>query len=129
MADIAPYEERFRPGAIVCFHTSWSETYYGSDRYFDHPFLTGDACTFMLDRGIRTFAIDCINLDETILDDREPNFTCHHQIAERGGIISENLTNLSAIDFPNPIVSLLPLRFGGNADGAPCRAVAFQVRG
>ena len=127
-ADVAPYKERLAPGAIACLHTGWSDEHYGTDRYFDHPFLEGAACAQMLERGVRTFAIDCINLDETILDDREPNFTCHHQIAEVGGIIAENLTNLAAVEFPDPIVSLLPVRFGGDADGAPCRAVAFKMR-
>jgi kynurenine formamidase len=126
--DLGPNEEQFESGSIACFHTDWSEQHYGSDRYFDHPFLDGEACSMMLERGVRTFAIDCINLDETILDEREPNFTCHNQIAEAGGIIAENLNNLAAIDFPNPFVSLLPIRFGGDADGAPCRAVAFSFR-
>jgi kynurenine formamidase len=44
-----------------------------------------------------------------------------------GGIIAENLTNLSSVDFEDPVVSLLPLKFGGDADGAPCRAVALNV--
>ncbi|MGH2702516.1 MAG: cyclase family protein, partial [Actinomycetota bacterium] len=92
------------------------------------PFLDGEACSMMLEWGVRTFAIDCINLDETILDEREPNFTCHHQIAKAEGIIAENLRNLAAIDFPDPFVSLLPIRFGGDADGAPCRAVAFSLK-
>jgi kynurenine formamidase len=127
-ADAAPYEKRLAPGVIACLHTGWSDEHYGTDRYFDHPFLDGAACALMLERGVRTFAIDCINLDETILDDREPNFTCHHQIAEVGGIIAESLTNLAAAEFRDPIVSLLPIRFGDDADGAPCRAVAFKVR-
>jgi len=81
----------------------------------------------MLEAGVRTFAIDAINLDETVLDERDPDFTCHLQIAAAGGIISENLTNLSAVDMDGPLISLLPIRFGGDADGAPCRAVAMQV--
>lgn len=125
--DIGPYEDRLGPGTIAVFHTGWSQ-HYGTADYFDHPFLHADACERMLNRGVRTFAIDCINLDETILDKREPNFACHLQIAQAGGIISENLTNLAAVDFVDPIVSLLPVRFGGDADGAPCRAVAFKLR-
>lgn len=125
--DIAPYEERLRPGTIAVFHTGWSQ-HYGTAAYFDHPFLDATACERMLNSGVRTVALDCINLDETILDESEPNFACHLQIAEAGGIISENLTNLAAVDFVDPIVSLLPLRFGGDADGAPCRAVAFKLR-
>lgn len=125
--DIEAYDDRLGPGTIAVLHTGWSQ-HYGTAGYFDHPFLDKRACERMLDRGVRTFALDCINLDETILDDREPEFACHLQVAEAGGIISENLTNLAAVDFDDPIVSLLPVRLGGDADGAPCRAVALKLR-
>jgi len=124
---VSRYEPQMQSGSIVVLHTGWSEKHYGTGRYFDHPFLDGDACAHMLEAGVRTFAIDAINLDETVLDERDPDFTCHLQIAAAGGIISENLTNLSAVDMDGPLISLLPIRFGGDADGAPCRAVAMQV--
>jgi kynurenine formamidase len=41
-------------------------------------------------------------------------------------VICENLTNLDAVDFANPTISLLPMKFIG-IDGAPVRAVAMQV--
>jgi kynurenine formamidase len=127
MADVAPYEQRLRDGTIALLQTGWSDTHYGTNAYFEHPFLDGRACEQMLSWGVRTFAIDCINLDETILDGREPDFSCHVQIAAAGGIIAENLCNLAAIDFDDPVISLLPLRLGGDADGAPCRAVALRL--
>jgi kynurenine formamidase len=43
-----------------------------------------------------------------------------------GGVIVENLTNLEAVDFPDPLLSVLPLRLR-DADGAPVRAVALQL--
>jgi kynurenine formamidase len=113
--------------AIVALHTGWSDAHYGSTGYFDHPFLDGEACRRLFDLGARTILIDCPNLDETILDGREPDFSCHHHIAAAGGIISENITNLAAVDFPDPFVSILPIRLGGDADGAPCRAVALEL--
>jgi kynurenine formamidase len=125
--DIEPQIGALGTRKIVALHTGWSERHLESDRYFDHPFLDGDACLRLLDRGVRTFLIDAINLDETVLDEREPDFSCHHHIAAAGGIISENITNLSAVDWPDPVLSLLPIRLGGDADGAPCRAVALLV--
>jgi kynurenine formamidase len=41
-------------------------------------------------------------------------------------VIAENLTNLGQIDFPNPLLSLLPIKLGGS-DGAPVRAVAMEA--
>jgi kynurenine formamidase len=112
---------------IVALHTGWSDAHYGTQRYFDHPFLDGDACGRLLDRGVTTILIDCINLDETVLDDREPDFSCHHQVAAAGGIIAENVVNLAAVDFPNPVLGVMPIRLGGDADGAPCRAFALRI--
>jgi kynurenine formamidase len=42
-------------------------------------------------------------------------------------VFAENLTNLGAVDFVDPVLSLLPIRLGGDADGAPCRAVALKL--
>jgi kynurenine formamidase len=47
-------------------------------------------------------------------------------IAAAGGVVVENLTDLAAVDFPDPFLSMLPLRLTG-ADGAPVRAVALQL--
>jgi kynurenine formamidase len=41
-------------------------------------------------------------------------------------VIAENLANLAALDFPNPFLSLLPIKLAGS-DGAPVRAVAMEV--
>ncbi len=114
-----------RPGSIVLLHTGWSR-HFGTDRYFDHPFLEADACRALLDAGVRTIGIDAINLDETP-DDGHPGagFPVHHLIARAAGVICENLTNLDAVRSARPTVSLLPLAFVGT-DGAPVRAVAYE---
>lgn len=113
------------PGAIVLLHTAWSERFWGTPAYLDHPFLDERACARMLGAGVRTVGIDALSLDAT--DPAEPSgFPCHHLVADARGIIAENLTNLSAIDF-DPLVCLLPVRLGGDADGAPCRAVALEL--
>lgn len=123
---LSPTVESIAAGTIVILHTGWS-AHYGTDRYFDHPYLEAEACRELLERGVRTIGIDAINLDETP-DDTHPGvgFPVHHLIAEVAGVICENLTNLSDIDFVDPIISLLPLAFQG-ADGAPVRAVALRM--
>lgn len=127
-SDVEPSAAGLGPGVVMALHTGWSDNHYGTDRYFDHPFLDPDACSKVLALGVRTFLIDCINIDETVLDvATAPSFPCHDQIAAAEGIISENVTNLGAIDFEDPLISLLPIRLGGDADGAPCRAVALQL--
>jgi kynurenine formamidase len=126
--ELESHGSQFESGMIVAFHTGWSDANYGTDRYFDHPYLSADACARLLSLGVRTFLTDCINLDETVLDpEADLSFPCHDLIAAAGGIISENITNLGSIDFDDPLISIMPIRLGGDADGAPCRAVAMLV--
>ncbi|HYG71244.1 MAG TPA: cyclase family protein [Actinomycetota bacterium] len=124
-SDLAPVAERLRPGAILLLRTGWSERYLRSDHYVDHPFLEPDAAERVLGRGVRTIGIDALNPDPTLVngDGRLP---VHDLVLGAGGVLAENLTNLSAID-GEPIVCLFPIRLGGGADGAPCRAVALDV--
>lgn len=113
-------------GDIVLFKTQWSR-FYGTDEYFNNPYLHADLVKLLLDRGVLTFGLDAINIDETPDETHEGvGFPAHHLIAKAGGVICENLTNLDAINFDRPIVSLLPMKFIG-IDGAPVRAVAMQV--
>jgi kynurenine formamidase len=125
--EIEPRGRELGSDRIAVLHTGWSDLHYGSSAYLDHPFLDGDACARMLELGVTTFVIDCISLDETAVDGPSPQFSCHHQIAAAGGIIAENIINLEAVDWPRPWLSLLPIRLGGDADGAPCRAVALRL--
>ena len=117
---------RIPEGAIVLLHTGWS-VHYGTPAYFDHPFLDAAACRRLLAAGVRTIGLDAPNIDLTPTDD-DPGegYPVHHLVAAAGGVVCENLTNLAAVDFPDPFVSLLPLRLTG-ADGAPVRAVAAEL--
>jgi kynurenine formamidase len=118
--------ENIRAGDVALIHTGWSK-YFGSTEYFNHPYLAAEACEKLLEKGVLVFGIDAINIDETP-DETNPGvgFPCHHLIAKRAGVISENLCNLEEIDFSNPLISLLPLKLQA-ADGAPVRAVAIQI--
>ncbi len=118
---------RAQPGDIALIHTGWS-THFGTDEYFSHPYLSAKACQGLLDAGVLVIGIDAINIDETP-DASHPGvgFPVHHLIAERAGVICENMTNLAEIDFADPVISLLPIKLQ-SADGAPVRAVAMQVR-
>jgi kynurenine formamidase len=126
-ADVEPCLDNVGPTTIVLFHTGWSR-YYGTPEYFDHPFVGADACRALLDRGVRTFCLDTLNVDETP-DETHPGvgFPVHQLIAQAGGVVVENLTALDQIDFSEPLITVFPLRLTG-ADGAPTRAVAMDVR-
>jgi kynurenine formamidase len=123
---LEPYRHTLRPGVIAMLYTGWSAR-LNTNTYFDHPYLSEAACRWLLDHGVRTIGIDAMNIDETTdaAIDRAA-FPCHREICTAGGVIIENLANLDAIDFEDPLISVLPLRFIGG-DGAPARAVAIQL--
>jgi kynurenine formamidase len=124
--DLRPYEDRLAGGVVAVVRTGWEE-HYGTPRYYDHPFLDRLAARLLLDAGVRTVAVDALSVDETVLEGPHPEgYPAHHVILGAGGVIAENLANLEAIDFPEPLISLLPMKLGGS-DGAPVRAVAMEV--
>jgi kynurenine formamidase len=124
--DLRPYENRLSEGVVAILRTGWDE-HYGKARYYDHPFLDRQAAHLIVNAGARTVAIDALNVDETVLEGPHPEgYPAHHLILGAGGVIAENLTNLEAIDFPDPFLSLLPVKLGGS-DGAPVRAVAMEI--
>lgn len=125
-SDLEPYADRLVPGRMLVLHTGWDE-HWGTDAYFDHPFLAGDAAARVVAAGVRTVALDALSLDETVVDGApQDGFAAHFAVLGAGGVIVENLRNLAAIGMSEPVVSVLPLRFVG-ADGAPVRAVAFEL--
>lgn len=124
--DLRPHADRLHEGVIAVIRTGW-EDHYGTPLYYDHPFLDARAAHLLLDAGVKTLAVDALNVDETVLEGEHPEgYPVHRAVLGSGGVIAENLTNLAGIDFPDPLFSLLPIKLGG-ADGAPVRAVAMEM--
>src|SRR3712207_1704668 len=114
-----PYTTLFRS-------TGWDE-HWGTDAYFDHPYLSGDAAARVVAAGVRTVGLDALSLDETVVGGAPTDgFAAHLEVLGAGGVIVENLRGLGAVPQVDPVVSVLPLRLAG-ADGAPVRAVAFRL--
>ena len=122
LSDIMPYEKDFKPGAIALFNTNWYK-HEGTSQYLEHPYLSAEACEYILNKGVNTFGIDAINIDPT----GGTEFPVHDMIAEKGGIIVENMAFLDHVDFDEPLVAFFPLKLVG-CDGAPVRAAAIKLQ-
>ena len=124
--DLAPVADRLAPGRMLLLHTGW-DAHWGTDVYFDHPFLDGEAAERVVAAGVRTIGLDALSLDETVPGGAPSGgFAAHLAVLGAGGVIVENLRNLAALRSAEPVVSVLPLRITG-ADGGPVRAVAFEL--
>ena len=117
--------DRVEPGTILVLRTGWSEADLRADRYIRSPLPRPRRVRPVLDRGVRTIAIDALNPDPTVLHGGGP--PVHQLVLGAGGVIAENLTHLSAVQAPDPLLGMFPIRLGGDADGAPCRAVALEL--
>lgn len=125
-SQVRPQLEGVPPGRIVLFRTGWSR-HFGTPRYLDHPVLDVEIVQYLLSAGTRVIGVDTLNPDCT----PGPSSTgplelpVHAAVLGSGGAIIENLTNLDAVTWANPLLSALPLRLRG-LDGSPVRAVAMQ---
>jgi len=128
LAHVEPVLDHLDAATLVLIRADW-EQHYGTPLWFAHPYLDSAACQAILATGARTILMDVMNIDETPDDDHPgEGFPCHHLIAAVDGVIGENLRGFGAIDWVDPLVSVLPLRMQ-DADGAPVRAVAMQFEG
>lgn len=124
----APIEPSALPDAInadvLVVHTGWDE-HWGSERYYDHPYLAPEAADHLAsnDCGV---ALDALSPDPTSTDragDDEPDgLPAHEALLSEGLPIVENLTNLDGLPETFTLYAF-PLRLRG-ADGSPVRAVA-----
>ncbi|WP_298254382.1 cyclase family protein [uncultured Arthrobacter sp.] len=115
--------ERLEGIAMVLFRTGWSE-HFGDQRYLQHPVLDAEIATRLLEAGVTVMGVDSLNPDPTL--DNEGLLPFHAIFLGAGGVIVENLTNLAAVTWDDPLVSVLPLPLAGG-DGAPVRAVALEL--
>jgi len=135
-ADLSAWHAHMREGVIVLISTGWSERYWCTPQYYHHPYLTADAAEGFVASGVRVIGLDTLSPDETPLEGvgGESGYKFHEIFLGAGGIIAENLTNLSALTEEEGIadgggtwiVNLIPLNLYGS-DGSPIRAFAYRA--
>ncbi|PPF83091.1 cyclase family protein [Pseudoclavibacter sp. RFBJ3] len=125
LAQVAAQLEQLAAGTIVVFRTDWSKR-FGQPDYLEHPFLDAAIAERLLAVGVTVVGVDTLSPDRTDATAASADLPFHEVFLGAGGVIIENLTNLSAIDTArDPWISALPLPFTG-LDGSPVRAVAMH---
>lgn len=111
--------DRLQNVTIALLRTGWSR-HWGEREYFQgFPTLTEDAARFLVERGVSAIGVDAISFDPVEAE----NLPIHHILLGAGVLLIENLTGLDLLPPTGFLLCCLPLPLG-NADGAPCRAVA-----
>lgn len=114
---------------MLVFRTGWAD-YWGTDRYYDHPYLSAAAAETCAERGW-SVGVDALSADpspsrnerRSETDRDEPaGVPAHHALLGSERFILENLTALDGL--PERFeLRAYPLALA-DADGAPVRAVA-----
>ena len=80
-------------GKAVLVHTGW-DRHWGTDTYFDeHPFLTAEAASWLVENGAKLVGIDSHNIDDT----RTKTRPVHSTLLREGVLICEHMTNLGSL--------------------------------
>ncbi len=113
----------------VLLRYDWSERFGGLAFYEQSPYLSREACTWLVERGVRLLGMDSPSPDDPRLGfgsgDDSPN---HRILLGAGVILVEYLSNLARLraDVVHLIALPLPVR---GADGSPSRVVAVELDG
>ncbi|EPT02425.1 hypothetical protein FOMPIDRAFT_1022799 [Fomitopsis schrenkii] len=73
--------------------TDWSR-HWGSDAYFEHPYLVREAAEGIVATGIKTIGIDTLSPDVTHVGPGAESDSASHRVILGAGGIAENLTSL-----------------------------------
>jgi kynurenine formamidase len=124
--EIAPYLGDLSDGDFAIFRTGW-DRFYGTDKYFQHPFLSPDCAHLLVEKGVSLVGLDAMSVDRTIIQETAitadmHQFPVHEILLGSGVLIVENLCRLDRLIDLDGRFAFFPLKVKG-ADGSPVRAV------
>jgi arylformamidase len=120
------------PGDIALLKTNWDthESHNTLEYWTRSPYVTREACEWLLNRGIRAIGYDFpqdFALRKMLAGEKPPlsEFVTHDVLLRGGVIMIEYLCNMSAITSPRVEFFALPLKIL-DSDGAPARVIALE---
>jgi kynurenine formamidase len=110
---------------LVFFSTGW-EDHYGSERYFQHPYISEELARWLVARRVSAVGVDFLSADMPHAM-RPPGYAgpAHNVLLGNEILVIENLANLKGLAGRRLRVFALPIHVKG-ADGAPARIIALE---
>ena len=120
--DGSALREKVRKGDFILLKTGWFEK-YGTEEYYDHPYIREDAARLLLELGVSIVAVDFLNVDPTLWE----QWDAHPLFLGNDVLIVENVNNSTELDEDRRYrFCFVPLKLEGS-DGAPLRAFAVEI--
>lgn len=108
-----------KQGSALLISTGWYK-YFGTEKYFNHPYISKEAAEYLVEKGISIVAVDFLNVDQTLVE----AWDAHPVLLGNDTLIVENIADSDAlIPGKEYVFSFLPLKVTGT-DGSPVRATA-----
>jgi arylformamidase len=109
----------------VLLRFDWSQRFDDSEAFYENwPYLSEDACTWLVEQGARLVGMDTPSPDNPADGFGAERDSPKHKILLGAGVILlEYMTNLDQLGVGPVQLIALPLSLPGS-DGAPVRAVA-----
>ncbi|BBF69792.1 cyclase family protein [Sphingomonas bisphenolicum] len=125
-ADLAAAGPEIRRGDIVLLDTGWWRRIADHD-YEDHPYLTAEAASWLVERGVKMLGVDFSTPDlGAALRPKGFAYPVHRILLSRGILIAEHVTNLAPLSGRRIEAIFAALSIQG-ADGGPARAMARAI--
>ena len=134
--DLKSFASEIKKADFVILNTGWDQ-YFGTPKYFLHPYLSADGAMLLIEMGVSLVGIDAPNVDPTyhaskdsdpavkdLPDEESYGYPVHDLLLSNNVLIVENLCNLDKIKAVKGIYSFLPLKLK-DSDGSPIRAVFY----
>jgi len=126
VAELERATPRMQPGDIVLLDTGWWR-HMNTERYEEHPFLTGEASDWLAGQGAKLVGVDSSSPDQAShYRSKDYDFPVHNILLGNGVLIAEHLTNLTVLAGKRVEIMFLGINFVG-FDGAPARPIARAI--
>lgn len=115
------------PRERLIFRFDWDKRALGTNRYYtDHPFLSEEACEWLVDNGCRLIALDTPQPDNPENGRGAKKDAPNHRILlGQNTIIVEYLVNICEIRNPEVELVVAPIKIK-QGDGAPARCFVIE---
>ena len=108
----------------IIFRYDWSEEWGQKTYYINYPYLSLEACNYLIDLGVKLVGMDTPSPDGPPNDlEDSPN---HKLFLKNNIVLVEYLCNLKSLRKPNIFLIALPLKIK-DTDGSPARVVAYEI--